>query len=228
MPRSRKATPYELRYANGHFRVATILTDEALEDLMVLARSRIIGVFREATEKIRRDAEPFEHRHNKAVGLLRPYWRTVRTDNYIGGVGCRQKDLAWHIQSKIKNHFLRSEDLLAYGRTTRAGNNHLKWVTQVNEAHVQGFIAAIEQQVILAQLNMMVAECEIWYNENECGIWQMQQSVIDEFREQKLARRQALEPKFKRDDRSYHGRNRGQSVRRGIAPGTSIGGQYAY
>jgi hypothetical protein len=52
------------------------------------------------------------------------------------------------------------------------------------------------------------------------AMWQICQSAIDEFLTYRRAARAAI-PKF--DERSYHGRVRSQSERRGIPEGTSVG-----
>lgn len=225
MSYDREAAQKNYRYTSGQFRVTDVLTDRAIKNLMVEARPRIIGVFSQATEQVLRPATSPEYRFDKSVGLVRPRWTTIPTDNYIGGIGDSQQDLARHIESKVKNHFVYSENLLRYGRVTKKSGNLLQWTDGANETRLRRFISHVEMKIILIELNVMCCQSEVWFNADYRGIWQIQQSVVDEFILQKRARRQAV--RIKRDDRSYHGRNRSQSTRRGVAAGTSVGGQYA-
>jgi len=126
------------------------------------------------------------------------------TDNYIHGVSSRQSELARYITFKSRGSFI-SREMLALNCI-------------IPPKQLDALIKQLEYQVILLQLNVMCSapHYEVYFEER-CGVWQIIQSVTDEARGQRRAAR-----RVKQDDRSFHGRVRSQSNRRGVAPGTSI------
>ncbi|MEP6710195.1 MAG: hypothetical protein ABJA64_00560 [Candidatus Saccharibacteria bacterium] len=198
--RSDTAIVYQLDY-----RLDELFYPEELVDKMDIARRRVVTAFIEATEPI-----PFSRIKTSISafsGLEHPRSRVRGTDNYIIGVGCRQKDLANYIVRTSKKPIVTRGDLPAEAR--RCGSR-----TQ------QRIIFEAEVRIVLALLNEMCQAplSEIRYDE-ACGFWQIIQSSIDRHKMSLSAARFAL--KF--DRRNEHGKVRAQRIARGIPAGLSTG-----
>lgn len=127
-----------------------------------------------------------------------------RTDNYIIGVAGGQKYLARHIFQELRREFVHVEDLP-------------EGADELHPSDIRSIIESLEYRLILAQINQMVKDADIWYDE-ATGVWQTSQRCHDirtaEIREAKRA--------FKFDRREWHGRPRRQARRRNTREGDSI------
>lgn len=131
--------------------------------------------------------------------------RKIRTDNYIIGIGGRLSNLARYVVMETHRPIVRKEVLPADIRS-------------LSPRHIDRIIVKANYDVTLMALQLM-RNHEVWYDE-ALGIWQICQSSVDDFlEERKTARRK---PSVKQDDRSFHGRVRSQSKRRGAPPGVSV------
>lgn len=127
------------------------------------------------------------------------------TDNFIVGVDKRQKDLAKHIATSAKR-FVDVRDLPV----------EISHLTDGHRNHIAG---QAQYKLVLAMLNQMCgpgSQHEIYWDDMR-GWWQMRASCLTEYLSVNHARRQ-----LKRDDRTFHGRVRSQSKRRGVPEGASI------
>lgn len=128
---------------------------------------------------------------------------TQRTDNYILGVSGKLSDLALYVRNKMHQPFI------TVGQLPHK-------LAELPPADVEKIIRQAQKDVLLLVLQVM-RHREVWYDEGT-GVWQICQSSMDEW----LDYRRAVRTMVKVDDRNYHGRNRGQSRRRGIAEGVSV------
>lgn len=137
--------------------------------------------------------------------------RLESTDNYIIGVGGCVSDLARYVTDTMHRQIIKPDDLPDY-----------LWSRQssLDPRLIDRIIEQATFDVMSLVVNNMRHE-ELWYDE-ATGIWQIRQSSIDDFMSVRR-RSKAATSSVKRDDRNYHGRNRSQSVNRGIPAGTSIG-----
>ena len=206
---NRPATRQEMRFALGRFELKDILTEDEILDLSSLAHSRIVGVFRRATERHNRRATHEEHQHDVAVGLDRPRFVDRVTDNYIRGVGGRCTDLAYHVTRKVENHFVTPKQLPNW-------TDELAYELQIKIA------AQVERKLIQLELATLKQECDIWYDDG-FGFWCIRQSVVDQHVLERKKRRQQL----KDDRRNEHGQVRSQRIRRGRPAGVSVSWQPA-
>lgn len=162
-----------------------LFTDDELADKLVVARRRVIRSFYFATEVYR--------------------GKTQRTDNYVLGVGPKQKELVKHVIRDNWRPIVTAKDLPEMMSEFTPGQQEL--------------IARRAQQDVYAfQINSMCSRplFEIYFDEAH-GVWQMIQSAIDEYRLQNQHARHAV--KF--DLRPEHGMVRSQRIRRGRPAGVS-------
>ncbi len=170
----------------GQYCLSQFFDEDAITDLLHLAKTRIIEVFASERELAR--------------GKMRC------TDNYIYGVAPEQSELARYIANNLKRKFITIEDV----------DDEI--FDDVPPRHLDRLIWQLQHEAILLELNIMCSKprFHIYWNERH-GIWQIVQSVMDEFRDVcETARR------LKVDNRHYHGRNRAQSMRRGTPAGVSV------
>jgi hypothetical protein len=199
VPRCRKAKTYrpptreENRRAFTGFELDELFDEDEIEDLMAAAKRRVVREFNRAVEPNPRFKPGSDRR------------KTRRTDNYIWGLPNKPSELAHYVQRNMKRSFLSAEQLP-------------QELTELHPKFVEMILVQTQYNVLLAMINWMRRR-EIWYDEG-VGIWQICQSAVDEFLTYRRAARAAI-PKF--DERSYHGRVRSQSERRGIPEGTSVG-----
>lgn len=173
-----------------------IFDDETYVERRLVARHRIIGVFDVAID-------PFSKRG---------------TDNFIVGVAERISDLADYVSDKMRHrrNLIVIDDLPF--RYAPLPKKQREKVCQ-----------PLRRQLIIDELIAMRDAEEIYWQD---GRWQAKQSLIDEyvrFREVRQEHYRKVEEvhrtalRIKRDNRTYHGRPRQQTKRRGIPEGTSIG-----
>ena len=164
-----------------------IFTKQELHDSLVLARDRVVYSFIVAS---------FFSRGKKRM-----------TDNWIGGLGNRQKHLANHVMEVCNyrnKHFVRVakvKEFLGKDLPTRLARE---------------IADGIEQELLLSVIEEMCSSRpparEIWYDED--GLWCILQSSVDQNR----AARNALKKRrrqYKHDQRPFHGRVREQANRKG-------------
>ena len=128
-----------------------------------------------------------------------------RTDNYVLGVGGHQKDLARHICSRLNKDFVYLDHLP-------------DGVEDLSQRYLDDIIDNLQYRLILADINQMVRDADLWYDE-ATGIWQTTQRCHDLMKEESSRVKRA----YKFDRRNWHGRPREQARRRGTPPGESIG-----
>lgn len=128
-----------------------------------------------------------------------------RTDNYIIGVAGKQRNLAGHIHRELRRHFIYEDDLP-------------EGTTELHPMDIRSIVSNLEYRLILAQLNQMVKEADVWYDE-ATGIWQTSQRCHDV----RIAETKKVKRAFKFDRREWHGRPRRQARRRDTREGDSIG-----
>lgn len=187
------------------YRLDELFYPEELADKMEIARRRVVAAFIEATEPI-----PFSRIKTSCStfdGLEHPRSRLRGTDNYIIGVGGKQKDLAYYIVRTSKRPIVTPGDLPTE-------------IRQLGQRMQQRIIFETDVRIVLALLNEMCQAplSEIRYDE-ACGIWQIVQSSIDRHKMSLSRARFAL--KF--DRRNEHGKVRAQRIARGIPAGLSTG-----
>lgn len=176
---------------------------EELAEKMEIARRRVVTTFITATEPVPTSRIKWHQLVPNPDGSARRKPRRG-TDNYIIGVGSKQKDLAAHIVKTARKPIIRPCDL------PESIRRHAHMVERV--------ISAAEHRIVLALLNEMCSAplSEIYYDE-ACGIWQIVQSCIDQHKRSLRQARQAL--KF--DRRNEHGMIRSQRINRGRPAGVS-------
>ena len=127
-----------------------------------------------------------------------------RTDNYIIGVAGGQKHLAHHVLRALRRAFVHEQDLP-------------EGVGELHPSDIRSIVSDVEYRLILAQINQMVKDADVWYDE-ATGIWQTSQRCHDiRTSEVKKAKRA-----FKFDRREWHGRPRRQARNRDVREGDSI------
>ena len=131
--------------------------------------------------------------------------RYRRTDNYIVGVDERQKCLARYILKELLTDFVFTDELPAGAE-------------ELAPLHVDSIISNLHYRLVLAQIDQMVRDADIWYD-GAFGIWQTSQRCHDEM----LADKKRAKRASKFDKRQWHGRPRRQARRRGTREGDSIG-----
>lgn len=129
------------------------------------------------------------------------------TDNYVTGVGNKQSELARYVVDNMR------------GRLITKGELHSDMLYSVPAKQLDRLVRHLEYELVLLQLNAMCSKplFHIYFDEWH-GIWQMLQSVVDEYNEQ----RRVVHGEF-RNRRSFHGKVRTQQLSRGIPPGASVG-----
>lgn len=209
----RRASHNEAQIAYGRFELDELFQEWEVLDLCSIAHDRIAGTFLHATTK---KAKPtFVVRHEdeydfsaRSSGELAEVIECV-TENYICGVGGHCKELADYIARNLRHHIVTPKQL----------PDDLR---DLNYRLQQRIALYVERKVILLELASLKKAGDIWYDEG-FGFWCIRQSCIDTY---ELARRRRRQ-QFKRDDRSFHGKNRAQVVARNMPPGASTSGQYA-
>ena len=217
--------------------------EEILAERMAMARHRIIGVFHNATIPDLR-ARPFKSQQRG--GRRRRYNsgrrvdgnRVRSSDNAIFGCSERLMSLVGHVSDQIglKHPMLTYKDLPVEVLLQLRGMPknempacHLQRMMETGQARLNPRDYVVWQlriELIKQVLLDLCAAGDIEYYEG-LGIWQLRQSVVNEYLRARNIARKVLKPgggeRIKDDKRTYHGRNRGQSHRRGIPEGTSIG-----
>lgn len=92
-------------------------------------------------------------------------------------------------------------------------------VMRLKKPYVESVARQIRLYFIHEVLLTLNEEGDIWFDTGTRH-WTLRQSKIDEYASR---RARATKRRMKIDLRNYHGRNRGQSKRRGVPTGTSIG-----
>lgn len=133
------------------YRLDELFDDTVLRDKLNIAKYRVLMGFAYAT-----------HWQN---GRLRG------TDNYIVGVGPRQKDLVDHIVSKVTVELGKS--IVAVSDLPLGIDGSTSMLRQVARS--------AERQLIAVCVSVMVADCHIWFEENVPGSWNILQSAMDEY-----------------------------------------------
>lgn len=176
-----------------------------LRDLMDVARQIVVKAFIMATEPTPTSRIKMTNMRSSSEV---EFWvaRNPRrsTDNYIIGVGGKQKDLATHVLRHARRPIVRESDLPRELRHSKKD--------------VQRIISSANHRIVAALLNEMCSAplCEIWY-EKDCGLWQIIQSSVDGYKQAIRKARAAL--KF--DRRNEHGMVRSQRINRGRPAGVS-------
>ena len=179
------------------YELSELFNEEELEDIVSDARLAIAGEFYFATERNPRYKPGNGQRKERS------------TDNYIVGVGGRPSDLARHVAGRTRRRIISARSLPS------------DVVTDLAPTFVDIILQRVMYDATLLAINVMNDEREVWYDEST-GIWSIMQSTVDGFVAERKFRR-AVRQTLKHDDRSYHGRVRSQSKRRGIPEGVSIG-----
>lgn len=167
-----------------------IFTDDELEDVVKLARDRVLNAFSRATTLYR------GKRHG--------------TDNYISGIGSRQKHLVAYVVRSNMKPFVSIESLpelppQLFGLSER---QYAELIRQLHEYAMQLAVNSLHEQHL------------IWHDDH--GLWNVCQSAMDAWRESDRRVRRAI----KYDRRNYHGKIRSQSKRRGIPAGAANSAVY--
>lgn len=202
----------ERNLCEGHFGLRDLFFDDEIEDLINLARQRIVGVFRhfrKTTPRRPRDWHEKEFDNYHGVKLVRTI--EINTDNYISGLDERHSALAGYIVKQLRNPFVNT--------ATFNGRKAFEWLTKVPSTLSRDFYTHIQYKVLLLTVGIMCDDGEIWFDQGRGGLWQIKQSVVDEHLEARAVRRRAV----KRDDRSEHGQVRSQRKARNRPAGTSTG-----
>lgn len=209
----RRPSRVEARFALGRFEVDELFQEWEVLDLCELAHDRIAGVFLHATTKKEKpllrvvDEKEVEFDMEASDELAKSAERV--TENYICGVGGNCKELAGYVVKHLRHHIVTPKDLPGDLRNLNYGLQ-------------QRIAAFVEFKIVLLELASLKEVGDIWYDVG-FGFWCIRQSNIDAYT---LARRRRRQ-QFKRDDRSFHGKNRAQVIARGLPPGASTSGQYA-
>lgn len=162
-----------------------LFSEELLGDKLVLAERRI--------------AASFDH----AIEFARGRYRG--TDNYIIGLGNRQRELVRYVSDR-SNSFVYEEDL----------PSRLLCLTK---HEVRVVIRQAQYDLLSAQLGAMcqAPRCDVYYVETY-GIWQITQSAMDNYRDRQAQARRMM----KVDRRNEHGMVRSQRINRGRPAGASV------
>ena len=183
-----------------------VLDEEELLARMLHVRMRILGVFRRATV-------PETRRRVRYIGSPRTPGGLRSSGNAIHGCDDKIGDLAQRMCAEFVKKDRRG------GHVLTLKDLPVKVVASHKERLLLSAIADLEHRLVSWVLTAMRDIAEIWYEYTEGGIWQAEQSSVDEhIRWHRAAR----ELKF--DRRPLHGRPRSQVKSRGVPPGTSIGG----
>ena len=84
---------------------------------------------------------------------------------------------------------------------------------------VDNALARLNHELVSIAIIQLIGSNEIYFID---GVWQVLQSTVNEYKLEKRQARKAVKS-IKDDRRTYHGRDRGQTRRRGVPAGTSIG-----
>ena len=169
------------------FDIRAVFDDQKLEDLIYIARGRVLTAFDHATEQYR--------------------GRVRGTDNYIGGVGKKQKELVAYVQNNTKP-FLNDADLPILPPR----------LMSMSGAQYAALLVKLHQTVLSMAVNSMVKQKIVWYEET--GLWCVTQSAMDEWHASRSSIRASLNKSYV-NRRNYHGKVRAHSRRRGVPAGAA-------
>lgn len=212
MPKTRRSRTYRTPTREEQtkilfigYELAELFDEQEIEDFAAAARRRIIGEFHYATERNPRYQPGSDKRPLR------------RTDNYIWGLRDKPSELARYVREHMHRPFISPSQLPSE-------------LTELSPKMIEMVIARAQHDVLLLVIQVMHNR-EIWYDEG-IGIWQACQSSIDEFLAYKSAAKAVrVNPdkttarsshRTKADMRTYHGRVRSQSKRRGVPEGVSV------
>jgi hypothetical protein len=131
------------------------------------------------------------------------------TDNFIVGARGTLDSLTHWVESRFgyKGYVVHENDL-PYD------------IRKLKSDYCEKVAHQVRLYLVKTVLETLQQEGDIWFD--TCGTWTVRQSKIDKY-EKRRTRASRTRKSMKVDLRNYHGRNRGQSKRRGIPAGTSIG-----
>lgn len=138
-------------------RLDQLFDDKDLTDKLILTKYRVLTAFDHATVWCN--------------GRLRG------ADNYIVGVGPRQKDLVDHVVSKV----------IVGMNCTILTINDLPYDMDGSRAELRQVIDDAERQLLAACISTMVGDSRIWFEEQVPGTWNVLQSTMDEYRRDRPA-----------------------------------------
>lgn len=118
-----------------------------------------------------RICQAFFHAKAMSCGKMRG------TDNFIVGVGPRQKDLVEYVFDQII--------IAANGRVVTVSD--LPQLENETKASLVSVVIDVESRLVAAQLAVMVREGVVWFNENQGGSWNILQSSMDRYRLDRLS-----------------------------------------
>ena len=158
------------------YELEELFTDEQIVDILVIARLAVAGEFFHAKD--------FNPRYKPGQGMRQFF----NTDNYIIGCEGRPAKLARYVIEKTHRQIAHKNQL----------PDNLQ---ELSPAHVERIVEIARFKAIIAAIDIMFVEGEIWYDEG-FGIWNVRQSTLDEYTEDR-AFRKAIRVKL--DKRPFHG-----------------------
>jgi hypothetical protein len=189
------------------------LDDEAMADRLRTTIMRIYGVFRRATEQDTR-----KRVHRKGFPRHVEIAKTRSTCNSISGCDDSIDDLARVVVARLAN----KETALTVVTAKDVEPTLRRWYQKNDYRSLLEALGSLQHTIVCELLAYLRDALKaIWFHYEEGGRWQMAQSSVDKYA---LRKRVTHGLKYL-NARSYHGRPRRQTKRRGIPEGTSVGGR---